>query len=51
MKHVNQTDLSRGPKDETGAPAYRDRPQNRQYVPRRYGFIEDSCMARAMERL
>ncbi|OOK83401.1 hypothetical protein BZL29_0307 [Mycobacterium kansasii] len=51
MKH--HTWSNRGPSDEAGAlsPDQRNRPQSRRYAPKRYSFLEDACMARAMYRL
>ncbi|CAM2923896.1 hypothetical protein H7J50_00435 [Mycobacterium intermedium] len=36
---------------ETGSTERRSRHQPRQQAPKRYSFLDDSCMARAMNRL
>ncbi|VBA52691.1 hypothetical protein LAUMK41_01236 [Mycobacterium attenuatum] len=49
----NQTKSNRGLNDEAGALSrdHRKRPHSRRYTPKRYSFLEDSCMSRAMYRL
>lgn len=39
------------PSSETGSTERRGRHQSRQQAAKRYSFLDDSCMARAMNRL
>ncbi|BBX97986.1 hypothetical protein [Mycobacterium lacus] len=53
MKYLIRIVSALARNDEAGAlsPVHRNRPQSRQYRPKRYSFLEDSSTARAMERL
>jgi hypothetical protein len=52
MKYLTRTVSNFGKTDEAGAfsPVHRNRTESH-HRPKRYSFLDDACMARAMQRL